>query len=121
MTRGDGTYRKWRECGRKARFADENIAERRATQYGLRSYLCEHCNGYHLTHATFMRAPLKKKPNIYVSPFGLAEKKLQEAEKILAHLQAMKRAGKQMPAKALTDAQAAVENARHERDKVRHG
>ena len=123
MTRGDGTHRRWRECRRKTRFVDEHEANRRADAYGLRAYLCEHCGGYHLSHlaSTMPERTMPRKFATTVVPLELAERKLEEAEKILAHFQTMKRAGKQMPARALPDAQVAVENARKERDAARDG
>jgi hypothetical protein len=122
MTRGDGKYRVWRECGRKTRFVDEHEANRRADEYNLRAYLCEHCDGYHLSHlASSVPDRLVRRYAATVMPLEVAERKLEEAEKILAHFQAMKRAGKQFPAKLLTDAQTAVENARKERDAARDG
>lgn len=37
------------ECARKVRFRDSNHASNRAEEYGLNSYYCAFCSGYHLT------------------------------------------------------------------------
>ena len=123
MTRGDGTHRRWRECGRKVRFASEHIANHRASEIGLRAYLCEHCDGYHLSHlaSSLPDRAFRRVTPPTVMPLEIGERKLEEAENILAQFQAMKRAGKQLPPRALSDAQEAVEKARRERDAARDG
>lgn len=38
-----------RSCRKKTRFRDEFSAKRAARQYGMRSYDCRFCGGWHLT------------------------------------------------------------------------